>query len=294
MGDLKHSVMEEKTKLDSIETRLTSLETAIGRIILRMDSSPIALTYPEPLATPLARESSSTLYHERFFSLLDAGEAFIKYSGAIAIGLLDMVGQNFEVNKEFAQPVPLGRWVGIINEALSSDKFPDNSIANSFKASLVKPNGKLTSAGRFFLEEFTNIRNVERGHASSLPDGAYERLHLRHAQVVQDALDNCSYLHFPLIRIESSDVATDPISYDIRHLVGPPPLTRVERIQSGNKLHLNMLYVWNSDDIFVNLSELVIYITCPTCNLTHTFFLEKSTGGSLFYHSYFGNHRCKL
>lgn len=286
--------MEEKTKIDSIEARIAGLEAAIGRIILRMDSSPIALAYPEPLATPLARESSATLYHERFFSLLDAGEAFIKYSGAIAIGLFNMGGQNFDVNKEFAQPVSLGRWVEIINEVLSSGKLPDNSIANSFKTSLVKPNGKLTSAGRFFLEEFTNIRNIERGHASSLPDGAYERLHLRHAQVVHDALGNCAYLYFPLIRIESSDVATDPISYDIRHLVGPPPLTRVERIQSGNKLHLNNLYIWDNDDIFVNLSELVIYITCPTCNLTHTFFLEKLTGKSLFYHSYFGNHRFKL
>ncbi len=279
---------------ESVETRLTALEAAVGRLTLQISNSPIALFYPEPIATPLAIENGAVLHHERFFSLLDAGESFIKYSGAIAIGLHRLADNDFDIQNEFRKPPSLGTWLDILWKLLQSGEITDNSVAKALKNSFIKPNGKPTPIGRFFLEEFVSIRNEQRGHASSLPDEAYERLHLRHSSVVHDALENCAHMHIPLIRIESVDVATEPISYDIRHLVGPPPLTRTERIQSINKLSLNSLYIWDNEDIFVDLSNLLIYKSCPVCNLTHTFFLEKSDNRFLYYHSYFGNHRDKI
>ena len=286
--------MAKKGGNESIEVRLTALEAAVGRLTLQIISSPIALFYPEPIATPLAIESGAVLHHERFFSLLDAAEAFVKYSGAIAIGLYRLAGNSFDVQNEFRKPLSLGTWAEILWKLLQSGSITDNSIAGALMNSFIKPNGKPTPIGRFFLEEFVNIRNEERGHSSSLPDEAYERLHLRHSSVVHDALENCSHMNIPLIRIESVDVATEPISYDIRHLVGPLPLTRTERIQSGSKLRLNSLYIWDKADIFVDLADLLIYKSCPVCNLTHTFFLEKIDNKFLYYHSYFGNHRYKM
>jgi len=290
--------MSRSKKLDrgieSIEARISALEASIGRLSLQLESSQIALAYPEPIATPLARERGAILHHERFFSLLDAIEAFIKYSGAIAIGLFRMTGQNFDIPEEFKQPPSIGKWAETLRNIVNA-LSPDNTISESLKSSLMKANVKLSPAGRFFIEEFTNIRNEQRGHTAALPDSAYEQLHLRHSTVVHDAFDSCTYLHYPLLCVESAaDVATDPISYDVRHLVGPAPLTHIERIHSSSKLRLGGVYVWDKSECLVDLCDLVVYKTCPTCNLPHTFFLEKIVSKSRHYHSYFGNHRFKV
>lgn len=291
-GGLKRKTMPEEDKFNSIEARITALEVAVGRLSSQITESPIAVAYPEPLATPLALEKGASQHTGRYFSLIDAGEAFLKYSGAIAISLLVMEGNAYNIPEEFRQPPSLGRLVQILRETLYSSKLPDNAIARALKSSVIKPNGKMTPAGRFFLEEFTNIRNLMRGHSASLPNGAYEAPYLRHSDELHDALEECPHLQFPLILIESANPVTERISYDIRFLVGPPPFTQTERIHTESRLELNGLYVWDRGENFLDLNNLLICRTCPECKLNHTFFLEKMTSKTSYYHSYFGNHRC--
>lgn len=291
-GGLKRKTMPEEDRFNSIEARVTALEVAVGRLSSQMTGSPITAVYPEPLATPLALEKGASLHTGRFFSLIDAGEAFLKYSGAIAISLLVMAGNAYDIAKEFKQPPSLGRWVEILHDILYSSKLPDNTIAGALKSSVIKPNGKMTPAGRFFLEEFTNIRNLMRGHSASLPNGAYEAPYLRHSDELHDALGDCQHLRLPLILIESANPVTEQIDYDIRFLVGPPPFRQAARILTESRLRLNGLYVWDRGENFLDLNNLLICRTCPECKLNHTFFLEKMTSKTSYYHSYFGNHRC--
>jgi hypothetical protein len=286
--------MPKEDRLNSIESRITNLEVAVGRLSSQMMKSPIAVLYPEPLATPLALEKGASLHMGRYFSLIDAGEAFIKYSGAMAISLITMAGHTYDVAEEFKQPPSLGRWGEILREILYSSKLPASTIANALRSSVIKSNGKITPAGRLFLEEFVNIRNVNRGHTASLPDGAYEAPYLRHADELHDALANCEHLQLPLILIESANPASEPIEYDIRFLVGPPPFAQAERIHTASRLRLNGLYVWDRDEDFLDLNGLLICRSCPECKLNHTFFLEKIIDKNMHYHSYFGNHRYVL
>jgi hypothetical protein len=238
-------------------------------------------------------ETVASLHHERFFSLLDAGEACIKYTGAMAIALSITAGRPFDLAETFRQPPSLGRWAQIIRESLRWQTFPNTLIANALKSSLMRPNGQSTPAGRYLLDEFVNVRNTERGHASSLPDAAYERLHLRHATELHDALGACKHITYPLVRIESVDVVTEPFSYDVRLLVGPPPLTRTERIQAETRIRQGSACGWDRSDTLLDLGEIVIYRTCPVCNLAHSFFLERMDENYRHYHSYVGNHRLK-
>lgn len=294
MEVLKRKTMPEEDGTNSIEARITALEVAVGRLSSQITESPIAVVYPEPLATPLALEKGASLHTGRYFSLIDAGEAFLKYSEAVAISLVIMGGNTYDILKKFRQPISLGHLVEILRELLYSSKLPDNTIASALKSSLIKPNGKMTPAGRFFLEEFTNIRNLMRGHSASLPNGAYEAPYLRHADELHDALGDCRHIQLPLILIESANPAIEQIDYDIRFLVGPPPFSKTERIHTDIRLRLNGLYVWDRGENFLDLNNLLICRTCPECKLNHTFFLEKMTSKISYYHSYFGNHRCSV
>jgi len=286
--------MPEEDRLTTIEARITTLEVAVGRLSSQITASPIAVVYPEPLATPLALEKGTSLYMGRYFSLIDAGEAFITYSVSMAISLLVMAGSTYDIAGEFKKPPPLGRLVELLREILYSGKLPDNSVAAALHSSVIKPNGKMTPAGRFFLEEFPNIRNKTRGHSASLPDGAYEEPYLRHSGELHDALEDCEHLKLPLILIESANPATEQIEYDVRFLVGPPPFPQVERICTESRLRLNGLYVWDKGESFLDLNGLLIYKTCPVCNLNHTFFLERLTSKTAYYRSYLGDHRCSV
>lgn len=283
-----------RNRLTIIETRLTGLEVALGRLTSQAVGSPIANIYPEPLATPLALARSTSLHTSRYFSLLDAGEAFIKYSWAIAASLQKEADSGYEVSKDFRQSPTLGTFVKWLRDSLKSKTISSNKIGSALQKSLLQENGRLTQAGRFFLEEYANIRNVTRGHSSSLPDGAYEIPYLRHAPELHDALEKCAHIQFPLIWIESANPASAQISYDVRVLVGPPPFTQSERIETERRLRLGSLYVWDRADTFVDLMSLLVCQACPVCNLNHTFFLEQTTGKKDKYHSYFGNHRCEI
>ena len=278
-------------RVAALEARVAALELSVGRLTLSAASSPAALAYPEPLATPLVKESGAGLHHEKFFSLLDAGEACLQYTGAMAIALAKSGGHEFDPAQEFRQPLSLGRWAELTRNLLAWDGLPDNAISQAMKSSISRPNGRFTPSGRYLLEEFISIRNSQRGHGSSLPDEAYGTLHLRHSTGLLDALRSFTYLTYPLVRIESVDIVTEPFSYDVRLLVGPPPLTSTERIQSAVRLPMGAVCVWDQVDTLLDLGGLVIYRNCPTCNLEHTFFLERWESNAKRYHSYFGNHR---
>jgi hypothetical protein len=290
MVDLRLNVVFiGKKKLSEIETRLTGIELKLGRLISFDSISSITNEYPEPLATPLALEKSASLHTGRYFSLLDAGEAFIKYSWAIAVSLTN---DKFDLVKNFRQPPSIGSITSFLREMLQSRKLSENPIGKILQNSFLQENGKLTQAGRFFLEEYTNIRNKTRGHSSSLPDGAYEMLYARHSPELHDSLEKCSHIQLPLIKIESANPESERISYDIRLLVGPPPFTHLERIETETRLRLDSLYIWDRENTFIDLMDFLICRACPICNLDHTFFLEQVTNKMNKYHSYYGNHRC--
>ena len=284
--------MEDMTsRVEAIQSRLSVLEVVLGRLGQLTMSSPTVLVYPEPLSTALAGESGARLHHERFFSLLDAGEVCIQYTGVVAMALCRLSEDDLDVQREFRQPISLGRWAELVRDLCNSGGMSYTAIGRDLKSSLFRLNGRPTPTGRYWLEEFINLRNRERGHGSSLPDQAYEALHLRHVIEVYDALEACSYLKYPLVRVESVDVVTKPITYDIRLLVGPPPLTITKRIQSVTHVRLGATCVWDRDETLVDLGELLIYRSCPTCSIEHTFFLEKWTDNTRFYRAYLGNHR---
>ena len=278
-------------KMETIEGRLAALEAAVGRLVARVSSSPEALGYPEPLATPLAQESGARLHHERIFSLLDAGQACVEYTAAMVIALCRAGGRNFDIEHEYRQPLSFGDLAALIREMLASPEYPDYPIARALKSSLLRANGRLTPPGRYLLEEFIAARNRERGYASSLPDQAYEALYLRHATPLHDALGSFGHLTYPLVKIESVDVVTEPFSYDVRLLVGPPSFTSTERIQAHSRVSPGTTCVWDRDGMLLDLLDLVVYRSCPTCNLEHTFFLERCSERTKLYHAYLGNHR---
>lgn len=210
----------------------------------------------------------------------------------MAIALCKLGQPDLDLQREFRQPISMGGWAQVIRDMCRSCDWPSgNPIGRALRFSLFRPNGKPTPTGRYILEEFINLRNRERGHASSLPDEAYESLHLRHTTEIHDALESCGHLMYPLVRVESVDVTTEPLSYDIRLLVGPPPLTTTRRIQAATRVQPGTTCVWDRGEVLLNLDDLVIYRTCPTCNVEHTFLLEQWTDNTKYYRAYVGNHR---
>ena len=280
-------------RIDSLETRMVALEGVIGNLSLRDRSPSSASSYLEPLAMSLARVAGARFHHERFFSLLDAGEVCIQYTGITALAICKTLG-HLDIRKEFTQPISFGHWAGLIRDMVNREGFTDTIIGKALRSSLVRPNGKPTTAARYLLDEFINLRNHERGHTASLPDQAYDALVMRHASNFYDVFESLAYLRHPLARVESVDVVADPISYDIRLLTGPPPLTETQRVQSSSRLNLEAVCVWDGVEGLLDLGDLLVYRSCPTCNLEHTFFLERWTDDVKYYHAYLGNHRFRV
>ena len=284
--------MEQITNtLSAIESRLADVEAVIARLGQLTLTSPSVLSYPEPISSALAKEGGARFHHERFFGLLDAGEICIQYSGIVAMALLLQSGSAIDLKAEFKQPIPLGLWAGHLRKLRDDSAATDNLIGKELVTSLFKSNGKPTPTGRFWMDEFLNLRNSERGHGSSLPDEAYEALHLRHSSEIYHALESCSYLKYPLVRVESVDISSEPFNYDLRLLIGPPPITITKRIHSTSRVRLGSTCVWDRREMLLYLEDLIIYRNCPTCNVEHTFLLEEWDDSTKKYRAYIGNHR---
>ncbi len=284
---------DSTSKLQALEARVAALEANLARISLAVASTSTSTQLPEPIATALAREGTAQNQHEKFFSLLDAGEACIKYTAAILIALSKANGYNFDIQQEFRQPPTLGRQAEIIRQLLIRPGFPDDAISQSIQSSLLRTNGKFTPPARYLFNDFIALRNDHRGHGASLPADAYRRLHLQNNTLVHDALKSFEYLSYSLVRIESVDVATDPFTFDVRIIIGPSIYNPSERIQSMSRVGLDRTCLWDQEESLVDLNDLIVYRTCDTCSIEHTFFLDRWTPNYKEYHAYMGNHRIK-
>ena len=279
-------------KSEDIMERLEALEAKMARFMLQSEESPIALLYPEPIATPLAKENAAFRYHEKFFNMIDAGEACIKFTTSLALALISHENQDIKINEYFTQPLTLGGWAKLLRDIMVNVTIPGDGIAVDLKSSLTRSNGRPTQAARYLFAEFINLRNEYRGHTSALTEEVYKRLHLQHSGTLHDTFNSLTFLKYPLVRVESVIMETHGFSYDVRILVGPAPIGRIVRIYSENRINAGTTCLWDeSNQELIYFRKTVIHCSCPECNLEHTFFLERSTPEYFLYHSYSGNHR---
>jgi hypothetical protein len=279
------SLQQLGERLGDVERRLITLEEGMS-----------SLAYPEPIAFSLARERSSVLFHEKFFNVLDAGEACLRYTAALALAIIRGAAEHADLVKRLRdQPVALGTWAGVIRDSLSLIHREEPGVAlavqQSLIESLLRTGGKTTPAGRFLLSELVEIRNAERGHASARPEGVYEGLYHRHAPAIHDSLSALGFLRFPMVRIDDIDLAGRYMRYSVRVLMGPSPMGRIDRVVSPSRVGKGDTCVWDGAETILSLGRLVTYRICPACDLEHTFFLDQVTKDESKYHSYAGNHR---
>lgn len=277
-------------RIGEIEGRLSSTEAGLHKVTALLDP---ALAYPEPIATPVALEHASHLYHEKFLSLLDAGESCIKYTAAIALSLVTAgtVELGSWARERLQQPQSIGTWAGYVREALPKLDRVKTAFGFRLLDSLRRDDGKPTPAARYLLDEFVHVRNQERGHGAMRPEGVIQELYSRHCTTLHDSLADLSYLEFPLVRVESVNVAMPKMLYDVRVLTGPSPMGRMARAVSEAQVSRGSTCVWDRSEGLLNLGGLVAYRLCTMCGLEHTFFLERVRGETRQYHSYSGNHR---
>jgi hypothetical protein len=276
----------------ALDVRLGAVEQSLARVAAAVSVGFPALLFPEPVAASLAREQSAARFHEKFFSLLDAGEACLKYVGAIIIALTWVDNQqSTETLRLFRKPVSLGTWASIIQASFAGLSRAQCRIANAVRESLFGSSGKPAPTTRFFVSELVNLRNRERGHGTSRPDGLYEELYYRHAATVHDAMEALPFLRFPLVRVEVIDVFKAMVRYDLRILMGPSPVGRVEKAILKSMVPLNETCLWDGADTLLSLKNLVVYRACPECGMEHTFFLDQATSDYCVYQTYSANHR---
>jgi len=283
-------------RLSHIEDQFNALQETVSRISATLGQWPSQLERPEPIAYSLAREQSAALYTERFHCLLDAGEACIRYTAALALALMSNASDRAALLGALGgQPVALGKWAALVDRSLVllQGSQPDTAVDvwQSLLESLVRPNGKRTPAARFMLVELVQVRNTEKGHGSAKTEGVYEGLYYRHASALHDALRDLTFLRFPMVCIEDIDVAGECTRYAVRVLMNPYPIGRIEGVLSGSRVRKGETCIWDRAQGLLSLGGLVIYQTCPECQLEHTFFLEQATSDRTRYSSYAGNHR---
>jgi hypothetical protein len=278
--------------LKAHEDRLQALERSLGQLTNALSAGFPLLLFPEPLAGPLARELSASFFHEKFFSLLDAGEACIKYTAAVVIGLTSSAtGPALDVSPLFGRPIPLGAWASIIQSSFDVLVRVNTRIAAEVQKSIFRTDGKPTAAARFIASELVNLRNRERGHGASRPEGVYEELYRRFSSSVHDSIHTLSFLRLPLVRVERVNALDQGFLYDLRTLMGPSPIGRIERIVSTVRSQVGDVCIWDGAESLVSLRGLVVYRACPECGLEHTYFLDRATDSGTTYHTYSGSHR---
>src|SRR5439155_10946304 len=157
-------------------------------------------------------EQSTAHYHGRFFSILDAGEACVKYVAAVIIAVTSL-GQTAGVNASslLGKPIALGAWAALIQSSLDRLSRTNTHVADHMRESLFGPGGRLTPPARFLVSELVTLRNRERGHGASQPEGVYEGLYRRYASSVHDSIKALGLSRFPLARVELIDVARELI-----------------------------------------------------------------------------------
>jgi hypothetical protein len=281
-------------RLASIEARLEALDKTVATLAGLVQTGFPALGFPEPIAGALAREHASVSFHERFFHLLDAGEASIKFAAAVILGLEAANGPKIDISALYGPPIPLGIWARIVQDsypALTAAGTPGSIFVRDH---IFRRDRSLLPSAKLLLSEFVTVRNRERGHGTTHPEGIYEDLYRRHAIAIHDAIRAMDFYQIPFVRIEQINIIESTMRYDLRLLMGPFPMSRVERLESSAMVPKGEVCIWDREKSLLGLKGLVIYRACPVCNLEHTFFLEQVSGGRARYHTYTGNHRIEL
>ena len=286
-------------RLSEIEQRLESIEGSLLGSSLT-EEGPLA-QYPQPIAYSLAEERAADNYADKFSRMLDVSDTCIKYTAALALCLRwPDAGFHETARTLIEQPPSLGKWHSVIRACKGLADKQRSKIAprveESLIASLYKPNGKLTHAGKF-LEELVSLRNDEKGHAFTQSNAAYERMYRRYAVTLHETLISLKHLNLPLTRIEKMDLADSAnFKYTIRVLVGESQIGSLKTLVSPLKVRLDQTCVWDGGEILISLQGLVVYTACDAgCNLQHTFIFKRRTkNGNVEYQSPAGNHRITL
>lgn len=275
-------------RLEKVERRLNSAEGTLQELLGAVQ----IISYPEPIAASLARERNSVSFQQRFFALMDAAEAFLKYTTCFLLAVAAEQGKDIsEIRRMLAIKPSLGVWSSAGREALQIIAPDGSAISNSIISALFRSNRKPTAPNRFIFEELVNLRNKERGHGSAQPEGVYENLYFRYHSTINDTLASCLYLKFPLVRIESLDFADRELEYKAIALMGPSPIGYLLTISSDSRLSIGTTCIWDEEHTrLIPLGDLFAYRLCD-CGGEHSFFLDEWADGRRAYHSYTANHR---
>lgn len=277
--------------LGALERRLTSLEQTVLQLIEGPAAPYLVLTYPEPIATSLAREQSAAHYHEKFFSLLDVGETSVRYIAALVLAVLCDGASPPIPLRLMGAPISLGSWAGLVAESSESLRASRSEFAEHVTTGLFRSSGKPTPANRLLLSEFVNLRNRERGHGSARPEGVYEGLYRRHVSEIHDSLKSLPFLNLPLVRVEQINFAGGTIQYDLKVLMGPSPMGRIETARCSKQVSRGETCLWDWGEELLALDGLLSYVVCDECGAEHTFFLDQATTKAAHYYTYSTNHR---
>jgi hypothetical protein len=260
--------------------------------VLIIESTLLGDNLPEPLATLLEQEESSLTYMQKFFTLLDAGEVAIRYTAGLVLGLAKSEDpESIDLPMLFNPAPSLGKVAGMCR-----DKLPDighSDLAESLRSSLVRSNQKLKPHARYLFEEFVRVRNDEKGHGSTRPEGAYETLYLRHQSNVHDAIQAMQFLKNLLVRVEAMDVRAGRFVYDARLLMGPSAHGKLMKISTDDQIAVGTTCVLTSGGELVPLLGTVSRRLCKVCQLEHTFLLDKDDGKERKYMSFVGSHKIR-
>jgi hypothetical protein len=283
---------EENQDPPSVETRLTALESAVERLTSIVEPTFGASNIAAPVALPLLKEAAQHEFGQKFFALLDLGEALLKYSAAIAFASATQnpTPQADEVMELFKQPPTLGKLTEGFRKVLDSEPdipWPVDMVRTAFR----RPNNKPTPTARYLLDEFIGIRNDERGHGAQQPEGYYQNLYVKNYLIIHDCLRACKHVQLPLLHVHAVDHVNEQYGYKTTLLMGGAPVRASEPIVTPVKAPVGSTCLWDYGTRMLPVTEFVSYRYCETCQVEHVFFAERITQDKIYYHSYFGNHR---
>lgn len=275
---------------DALE-RLSKLESTVELLLQGSGHArSLAERLPYPIALPLARCDTSISYQRQFSFLLDAGEAAVRYIGALSVAAVRSHRGDGWTPEHLDKPnLSLGDWAAAAREALKH--IGDDDFDNVLRTSLLRANGKPTPETRYLFEEFVGLRNRERGHGVTRTEGAYEALYLRHRTSLNDALTAIKVLEYPLARIESLDRAAGQLRYRISRLTGPAGIGGMEWVDCTTEIGGGTTCAWDGSQQLLPMTGLLDYRACPDCHEEHCFHLDGGTSEARSYQAFAVNHR---
>ena len=271
---------------------MTALEAVVTKLRMIVETPYAVANTAAPVAVPFLKEAAQHEFSAKFFTLLDLGEALLKYSAGIAFAwAIRRHGWMGEyVMAIFKQPPTLGKLSEGLRRVLddpASTEWPIDLIRKAFR----KPNNKPTSIARYLADEFISIRNTERGHGAFQSEGHYEGLYHRNHLTVHDCVGECKHVNLPLVHVHAVDHERGRYSYKATLLMGGAPVRMPEPIVTAAKVRVGSTCLWDGKARLLVLDDFVAYKYCRICGLEHVFFAERITNKKVSFHSYFGNHR---